>query len=71
VLGHYDTPLSTFHEVARAVTIAVASIAFFGQIWQLRDRQSRSAWDRLTGVAVIEDIVPASMADRLWTPWGV
>ena len=70
VLGHYDTPLSTFHEVARVVSIVVASIAFFGQVWQLRDRAGRSAWDRLAGLAVIEDMVPASMPDRLWSPWG-
>jgi uncharacterized RDD family membrane protein YckC len=70
VLGHYDTPLSTFHEIARASSIAVASIAFFGQIWQLRDRDARSAWDRLARLAVIEDQVPASMPDRLWSPWG-
>jgi uncharacterized RDD family membrane protein YckC len=70
VLGHYDTPLSSFHEVIRAVSIAVASVAFFGQIWQLRDPGRRSLWDRLAGLAVIEDKVPASMPDRLWTPWG-
>jgi uncharacterized RDD family membrane protein YckC len=71
VLGHYDTPLSTFHELARAGSITVAAIAFFGHMWQLNDRAGRSLWDRLAGLAVIEDIVPASMADRLWTPWGV
>ena len=70
VLGHYDTPLSTFHEVARAASIAVASIAFFGQMWQLLDRDGRSVWDRLAGLAVIEDMVPASLPDRLWSPWG-
>ena len=70
VLGHYDTPLSTFHEVARTASIAIASIAFFGQLWQLRDREARSAWDRLARLAVIEDRVPASMPDRLWSPWG-
>jgi len=70
VLGHYDTPLSTFHEIARASSIALASIAFFGQIWQVRDRDARSAWDRLAGLAVIEDLVPATMPDRLWSPWG-
>ncbi len=70
VLGHYDTPLSTFHEAARAVSIAIASIAFFGQLWQLRDREARSVWDRLAGLAVIEERIPASMPDRLWSPWG-
>jgi uncharacterized RDD family membrane protein YckC len=70
VLGQYDTPLSTFHQVSRAASILVASLAFFGQLWQLWDRGGRSLWDRLVGVAVVEDIVPASMPDRLWSPWG-
>jgi uncharacterized RDD family membrane protein YckC len=70
VLGRYDTPLSTFHEVARAASITVATLALFGHIWQLRDRQGRSAWDRLAGLAVVEDMVPVSMPDRLWSPWG-
>jgi hypothetical protein len=70
VLGQYDTPLSTFHEVSRAASILVASLAFLGQLWQLWDRYGRSLWDRLVGVAVIEDMVPASMPDRLWSPWG-
>jgi uncharacterized RDD family membrane protein YckC len=70
VLGHYDTPLSSFQEAARAVSIAVASLAFFGHLWQLRDRDGRSAWDRLAGLVVIEDMIPASMPDRLWSPWG-
>jgi hypothetical protein len=71
VLGHYDTPLSTFHELARAGSITIASIAFFGHVWQLSDRDGRSLRDRLAGLAVIEDIVLATMPDRLWTPWGV
>ena len=70
VLGNYDTPLSTFHQVSRAVSIAIASLAFFGHMWQLRDRAGRGIWDRLCGLAVIEDIVPSSMPERLWTPWG-
>ena len=70
LLGRYDTPLSTFHEVSRAVSIAVASAAVVGHLWQLRDRAGRSLWDRLFGIAVIEDMVPSSMPDRLWSPWG-
>lgn len=70
VLGHYDPPLSTFHQVARAASIAVAAVAFFGHLWQLRDPEGRTVWDRLTGNAVIEDMVPTSMPDRLWAPWG-
>jgi uncharacterized RDD family membrane protein YckC len=70
VLGQYDTPLSTFHQVSRTSSIAVTCIALFGHLWQLGDRSGRSLWDRLTGLAVIEDMVPASMPDRLWSPWG-
>ena len=70
LLGQYDTPLDTFHEVTRVVSISVASLAFLGHLWQLRDRDGRTLWDRLSGLAVIEDMVPASMPDRLWTPWG-
>ena len=70
LLGNYDTPLSTFHQVSRAVSTAVASIAFLGHLWQLRDPAGRGLWDRLFGLAVIEDMVPSSMPERLWTPWG-
>jgi hypothetical protein len=35
VLGHYDTPLSTFHQVSRAACIFLASLAFFGHLWQV------------------------------------
>jgi uncharacterized RDD family membrane protein YckC len=70
VLGTYDTPLSTFHQVSRAASITVTCIALFGHLWQLRDRDARSLWDRLAGLAVIEDMVPATMPDRLWSPWG-
>jgi uncharacterized RDD family membrane protein YckC len=70
LLGHYDTPLSTFHEVSRAVSIAIASAALCGHLWQLQDPHARTVWDRLTGMAVIEDMVPSSMPDRLWSPWG-
>ena len=70
VLGHYDTPLSAFHQVSRAACIFLASLAFFGHLWQVWDRAGRALWDRLAGLAVIEDMVPASMPDRLWSPWG-
>ena len=70
LLGNYDTPLSTFHQVSRAASIMVASLAFFGHLWQLGDPAGRGLWDRLCGLAVIEDMVPTSMPERLWTPWG-
>jgi hypothetical protein len=34
------------------------------------DPAGRGLWDRLFGLAVIEDMVPSSMPERLWTPWG-
>jgi uncharacterized RDD family membrane protein YckC len=70
LLGNYDTPLSTFHQVSRAASIAVASLAFVGHLWQLGDPAGRGLWDRLSGLVVIEDMVPSSMPERLWTPWG-
>ena len=70
LLGTYDTPLSTFHQVSRVSSIAITCIAIVGHLWQLRDRDGRALWDRLAGLAVIEDMVPASMPDRLWSPWG-
>ena len=70
LLGNYDTPLSTFHQVSRAASIMVASLAVFGHLWQLGDPAGRGLWDRLCGLAVIEDMVPTSMPERLWTPWG-
>jgi len=56
--------------VTRAVSIVVTCIAFFGHLWQIRDPGGRSVWDRLAGLAVIEDMVPSTMPDRLWSPWG-
>ena len=58
------------HVLAIVIGIAVASIAFLGHLWQLRDPAGRGLWDRLFGLAVIEDMVPSSMPERLWTPWG-
>ena len=62
--------LASWWQVSRAICIFVASLAFFGHVWQRADRNGRSLWDRLFGLAVIEDMVPSSMPDRLWTPWG-
>jgi uncharacterized RDD family membrane protein YckC len=70
ILGRYDPGLSTFEETTRAVSITVATIAFFGHLWQLADPAGRTIWDRLTGLTVIEDMIPATMPDRLWSPWG-
>ena len=53
------------------MTIIVTLVALTGQLWQLVDPAGRTIWDRLTGLVVVEDVVPKSAPDRLWTPWGV
>jgi hypothetical protein len=58
---------ATWRTVAVTGTLAVLA----GELWQLLDPGGRTVWDRLTGVVVVEDVVPKSMPDRLWTPWGV
>ena len=55
----------------RAAAVAGALVAFAGAAWLVVDPGGRSVWDRLFGLVVVEDIVPATMPDRLWTPWGV
>ncbi len=52
------------------IAVAVATAALLGQLWKLVDPEGRTAWDRLAGLVVVEDIVLATMPDRLWTPWG-
>ena len=48
----------------------VAARAIAGGLWKLVDREGRTLWDRLFGLVVVEDVVPATMPDRLWSPWG-
>jgi uncharacterized RDD family membrane protein YckC len=54
----------------RGVAVAGAALAFAGALWKLVDPQGRTLWDRLFGLVVVEEVVPTSMPDRLWTPWG-
>lgn len=61
---------SAFERRVGSVATAVALVGLTGQLWKLVDPSGRTAWDRLTGLVVVEDIVPASMPDRLWSPWG-
>lgn len=61
---------STFEETIGRVAVAVAATGALGQLWMLRDSEGRTVWDRLTGLVVVEDIVPTTMPGRLWTPWG-
>lgn len=70
LFGHYESPLTSFEEIARASSIGVAVVALGGHLWKLVDEAGRSVWDRAAGLIVVEDIVPNSMPDRLWAPWG-
>jgi uncharacterized RDD family membrane protein YckC len=63
--------LSDAQATLRGAALAGAALAFFGALWQLVDPQRRTLWDRLFGLVVVEEVVPTSMPDRLWTPWGV
>ena len=61
---------TTFQETVGRVAIGVVAVAAAGQAWMLVDREGRTVWDRLTGLVVVEDIMPASLPGRLWSPWG-
>jgi uncharacterized RDD family membrane protein YckC len=54
----------------RQAAVAGAALALGGALWKLVDPDGRTLWDRLFGLVVVEDVVPASMPDRLWSPWG-
>ncbi|HYY76728.1 MAG TPA: RDD family protein [Gaiellaceae bacterium] len=65
-------PLGEFSSFERAVgeaAVVVAGAGLLGQLWMLVDGEGRTLWDRLTGLVVVEDIVPTAMPDRLWSPW--
>jgi uncharacterized RDD family membrane protein YckC len=67
--GHHEGGLTAAQETWRAVTVTVALVALAGGLWQLVDQEGRTLWDRFFGLVVVEDIVPASMPDRLWSRW--
>jgi hypothetical protein len=69
--GGVSEELSSSQAAWRTVAITGTLVALAGQLWQLVDPAGRTVWDRLTGLVVVEDVVPKSMPDRLWTPWGV
>jgi hypothetical protein len=48
----------------------VTAVAVAGHLWKIVDPAGKTLWDRLLGLVVIEDVVPTSMPDRLWSPWG-
>ena len=54
----------------RLAAIAGVILAVVGGLWKLVDREGRTLWDRLFGLVVVEEVVPTSMPDRLWSPWG-
>jgi uncharacterized RDD family membrane protein YckC len=69
--GGLSEELSSSQETWRTVAVIGTLVVVAGQLWQLIDPAGRTVWDRLTGLVVVEDVVPKSMPDRLWTPWGV
>jgi uncharacterized RDD family membrane protein YckC len=54
----------------RMAAIAGVALAIIGGLWKLVDPEGRTLWDRLFGLVVVEEVVPTSMPDRLWSPWG-
>jgi uncharacterized RDD family membrane protein YckC len=54
----------------RQAALAGAALALGGTLWKLVDPDGRTLWDRVFGLVVVEDVVPAGMPDRLWSPWG-
>ena len=60
---------SSFEQTVGETAVVVAGAGLLGQLWMLVDGEGRTLWDRLTGLVVVEDIVPASMPERLWSPW--
>ena len=69
--GSLSENLSSSQATWRTVAITGTLVALAGGLWQLVDPAGRTIWDRLAGLVVVEDVVPKSMPDRLWTPWGV
>jgi uncharacterized RDD family membrane protein YckC len=61
--------LTSVQETVGRAAVAVAVLGAAGQLWMLVDPAARTVWDRLTGLVVVEDIVPSRMPDRLWAPW--
>lgn len=61
--------LSAEERAVGEAAVVVAAVGLLGQLWILVDGEGRSLWDRLTGLVVVEDIVPASLPDRLWSRW--
>jgi uncharacterized RDD family membrane protein YckC len=67
---HGNGGLSEREELWRDVSLTIAGAAILGNLWKLVDSDGRTIWDRLVGLVVVEDVVPATMPGRLWSPWG-
>jgi uncharacterized RDD family membrane protein YckC len=68
--GYKESGLTDAQSNWRTAAVVGVGLSLFGGIWKLIDPDGRTLWDRLTGLVVVEDVVPTSMPDRLWTPWG-
>jgi uncharacterized RDD family membrane protein YckC len=68
--GQHEGGLTDAEHTWRAVTVTVALVALAGGLWKSVDLEGRTLWDRISGLVVVEDVVPTSMPDRLWSPWG-
>jgi uncharacterized RDD family membrane protein YckC len=67
---HGPEGLSATDQNWRDAAVTIACVAFLGGIWKIVDPEGRSLWDRLTGLVVVEDVVPANMPERLWSRWN-
>ncbi|MEO8291126.1 MAG: RDD family protein [Gaiellaceae bacterium] len=70
VFGRYEPGLSNFEETTRVASISITLVALTGHLWKLVDEAGRSLWDRVSGLIVVEEMIPTTMPDRLWSPWG-
>jgi uncharacterized RDD family membrane protein YckC len=67
---HGPEGLTSREELWRDVSLTIAGVAILGNFWKLVDPDGRTIWDRVVGLVVVEDVVPATMPGRLWSPWG-
>jgi uncharacterized RDD family membrane protein YckC len=61
--------LTARDELWRDSSVIVAAVAALGNLWKLVDADGRTLWDRLAGLVVVEDVIPASLPARLWSRW--
>ena len=68
--GYREGGLNDAQAHWRTAAIAGVGLVLVGELWKLVDPDGRTLWDRLCGLVVVEEVIPASMPDRLWSPWG-